>query len=114
MDGKEQNIQIIITEQDSTIPLGSCGESRIRSILFDLSRWRNAFGEGTAVLTVKRHSDSAPYPVFLRQDGTRAEWVVIAQDTAQKGIGEAELVFLTEGRVSARKRFRTVVSAGNG
>ena len=109
MNGKKKKNNIIITEQDSIIELGFCGENRIRSILFDLSRWRNTFGEGTAVLTVKRPLDSVPYPVFLRQDGTRAEWVVIAQDTAQKGAGEAELVFLTEGRVSARKRFRTFV-----
>jgi len=77
----------------SFIPLGIRGENLATEVQFDISRWQQYYGEGTAQLIAQRQSDASPYPVTTTQDGGTVSWVVTGADTAEAGVGSCELLY---------------------
>lgn len=89
--------------------LGKQGENDARPIVFDFTAWAYAFGDGVAILAVKRNGDTAAYPVTLTFDGYKALWRVSDVDTAKAGSGSAELKYLVNDVVVKSETFRTYV-----
>lgn len=76
------------------LPLGRMGENKATEIVFNISEWRAAYGDGTVVLLHKRHKDIAPYPATTTVDGDTVTWLVTNVDTAQMGCGSAEMQYV--------------------
>ena len=71
--------------------VGRRGENEATRVVFDLTHLIDTFGDGVAVLVVKRPGDQDPYPVSLLRNEDQAIWDVTNTDTANKGYGAAEL-----------------------
>ena len=92
------NITIDVTGKTSQINLGIQGENIVENVIFDISSWIDEYGEGVAYIYAKRKGDTEPYPIALTMDldvGT-ATWEVTAVDTAYKGKGFAQLIFVSD------------------
>lgn len=75
-----------------TLFLGRQGENLARHILFDLTAWLDAYGEGRAALAVLRSGDTLPYPASnTRTEGDTLIWTPTAADTDRAGYGKCEL-----------------------
>lgn len=74
-----------------TIPLGIRGEHNARQIVFSLSLWQEAFGEGRAELLVQRAGDAEAYPAALTVEGSSALWTITAADVDKPGFGKVQL-----------------------
>lgn len=93
-----------------SIPIGRSGERNIRSVEFDISDWVSEFGEGTAVLLLKRSGESVVYPAEITQNDGLVVWAVTDTDTAVKGIGRGELVYTVGDKTKKGTVFRFVVN----
>lgn len=82
----------------SRINLGIQGENIVEHVIFDISSWVEEYGEGVAFIYAKRRGDDEPYPVALDMDLTEktATWDVNLTDTAAKGKGSAQLVYVVD------------------
>ena len=76
---------------DRTITLGREGENLARSVIFDVSDWISAYGDGTVSLIAQRSGDTEPYPCTVTVDGSAVTWLITAADTARQGYGKCEL-----------------------
>ena len=73
--------------------LGKQGENHSRKITFNLTQWREEFGEGVLSLLVRRPSELSSYPVVLDMQDDLAIWNISNIDTAIFGKGLAELCY---------------------
>lgn len=79
---------------DKIIRLGRRGEGNVRQIVFDCTCFEETYGSGTAQLLHWRRGDEAPYPVLIEQNDNIVTWTVQESDTANVGIGEAEIIWM--------------------
>ena len=92
---------VTVTEKDtSNIIIGRRGTYDTEQIVFDLSYLINTFGDGAAVLMVKRSRDLTAYPATTEQSGSVLTWLVSATDTAYKGHGECELFWYVDSALA--------------
>lgn len=89
------------------INLGRRGENRARCIVFDISEWRRAYGEGTVYLLHRRKGDESPYPVAVEMNGEKACWVVGCADVDCPGSGALELQYRKEETIVKSVMFHT-------
>lgn len=89
---------VTVKERDSeNIIIGRRGTYQTEQIVFDVSYLVEAFGDGSAVLMVKRPPDDAAYPAYTERSGNNVIWTVSESDTYAKGHGEAELFWYVDG-----------------
>lgn len=105
----------IIAKPGAEIQLGRWDEHLARCVVFDISQWRQIYGEGTVQLLHQRCGDSAPYPCAVEVTGTQVRWTVSETDVALSGRGCAELrYYVGETRVKSEiYHTRTKQSMGN-
>lgn len=86
------------SNRTSRINLGIQGENIVEHVIFDISKWIEEYGEGVAFIYAQRRGDEEPYPVALDMDMTAktATWEVNLTDTAEKGKGSAQLVYVVD------------------
>ena len=80
-----------------TIVIGRRGTYDTMQIAFDLSYLVESFGNGVAVLAVKRSQDSSAYPAVVTQEDNTLTWTVSETDTAYAGAGECQLMWYVDG-----------------
>ena len=78
------------------LEIGSAGENLATQVMFDASKWVEAYPDGAFTLIVQR-SDGATYPASVTRDGNSVTWTVAASDTLP-GWGSVELT-MSEGDV---------------
>ena len=83
--------------QPQTIVIGRRGTYDTMQIAFDLSNLIEAYGNGVAVLAVKRSQDESAYPAVVTQEGNTLTWTVSETDTAYVGAGECQLMWYVDG-----------------
>lgn len=74
-----------------TVVIGRRGTYDTMHIVFDLSYLIENYGDGTAVLLIKRPEDINAYQAVATQDGSTLTWDVSEIDTSVVGTGECEL-----------------------
>ena len=79
------------------IIIGRRGTYETQTIVFDVSYLVEKFGNGSAVLMVKRPMDITAYPAITEQDSNTVTWVISETDTQYKGHGECELFWYVDG-----------------
>ena len=83
--------------QPQTIVIGRRGTYDTMQIAFDLSNLIEAYGNGVAVLAVKRSQDESAYPAVTTQEDNTLTWTVSETDTAYVGAGECQLMWYVDG-----------------
>lgn len=78
-------------------------------VRFDLSNLISAYGDGSAVLMVKRSTDETAYPAETVRDGNVLVWAVRDVDTSYKGQGECELFWYVGENALAKSIIYPVV-----
>lgn len=112
----------VSSNKTSRINLGIQGENIVEHVIFNIASWIEEYGEGVAYVYARRSGDLEPYPVALDMDMTEktATWDVNLVDTAVKGRGSAQLVYVvdednepdfSEDEVKKTKVFATTVQA---
>lgn len=86
-------MRIIRAEESSVFPLGRLGENEATTVVFDISEWRESFGEGTVLLLNRRNGDSDAYPCVIEQEGNEVRWRIKSADVAAVGYGQCELIY---------------------
>lgn len=104
----------IYPKANSSIPLGRSGEENARQICFDISGWRELYGEGVVQLLHQRPSDVDPYPVDVTVDGSTVLWTVTLADTSEAGYGKAELQYRVGDTVAKSITWVTFVGTSLG
>ena len=69
-------------------------------VVFDLADLIATYGDGSAVLMVKRKLDETAYPATTEQEDGKLLWTVSNIDTAYKGRGECEIFWYVEGNLA--------------
>ena len=88
---------VTVTEKGSqNIIIGRRNTYGTEVIVFDLSYLIETFGDGSAILMVKRSTDSTAYPAVTEQIDNRLSWSISDVDTSYKGHGEAELFWYVD------------------
>ena len=83
--------------QPQTIVIGRRGTYNTLQIAFDLSYLVESYGNGVAVLAVKRSQDESAYPAVTSQEYDLLLWTVSETDTFYVGAGEAQLMWYVDG-----------------
>ena len=77
----------------ATIVIGRRGTYNTQEVTFDLSYLVENYGNGTAVLMLKRSQDISAYPAVASQADNVLTWTVSDADTYYVGNGEAQLMW---------------------
>lgn len=96
------------TNFNGVLKLGKSGESNVIQIIFDISKWVEEFGTGSAVLLVLRPEDDTPYITTTELEDGIVTWNVSSTDTAYPGIGECELQYIADDYVKKSRIWKTV------
>ena len=80
-----------------TIVIGRRGTYDTLQIAFDMSYLVESFGNGVAVLAVKRSQDESAYPAVTSQEDNTLTWTISETDTAYVGAGECQLMWYVDG-----------------
>ena len=84
------------TRRSENIIIGRRGTYGTEAIAFDVTSLVNSYGDGVAVLMVKRPTDTTAYPVVTTREENVILWEVSDIDTAYKGHGECELFWYVD------------------
>ena len=89
---------VTVTERNTqNIIIGRRGTYNTEEIVFDLAPLISQFGDGTAVLLVKRSADASAYPAVTERSGSNLVWTISDTDTYYKGHGKCELYWYVDG-----------------
>jgi len=87
--------------------LGRQGEGGVTNIVFDFSGLRQAYGDGSLYLVLKRQGEI--FPVALDVSGDLATWTVSNVETDVPGKGEAQLSYMVAGKIKKTIIYKTIV-----
>lgn len=94
------------------ISIGFEGENDAWTIVFDISRWIEDYGNGTALLVHQRPGDAEPYPCATEQKAGTIEWAVQQADLVTGGYGRAQISYKVGDNIVARSPiYKTVACA---
>ena len=89
---------VTVTERNTqNIIIGRRGTYNTEEIVFDLAPLISQFGDGTAMLLVKRSADASAYPAVTERNGSNLVWTISDTDTYYKGHGKCELYWYVDG-----------------
>ena len=103
-------MKTIFAKDFSTVDLGRRGENFARQILFDLTAWQEAYGDGSASLLAQLPEQSTPYPCATTRDGNRLIWKISAADTSIAGKGKCELCYYVGDQLVKSVIFHTFIA----
>ena len=103
-------IQVDCGAGPTTLKLGLQGENGVREVVFDTTAFAQEFGDGQAVLFVKRSRDETPYPVDLDCYGETWAWTISETDTANSGHGKAQLAYYIGEQIAKTVVYTTYVA----
>lgn len=90
--------------------IGKQGENLARAVEFDITKWQEEYGAGSAQLIVQRNGDESAYHASITERDGIVTWAITSADTAKSGYGSAELLYATDD-VTAKGTVLTVYVA---
>lgn len=103
-------MRIVHAVHDGVIPIGRIGENEATAVVFDVSCYRELFGEGAFTLYVERPTDERAYEQDITVDGETVTWIVQNEDVAYPGYGKCELTYTVGDTVAKAEVFTTYAS----
>ena len=90
-----QKIYVDVGSDITYFPIGRRGENEAREVVFDITSFKEEFGDGSASLMFRRPLEEAAYAVTVTRQDDKIHWVVSSTDTANDGEGRAELFWIS-------------------
>ncbi len=100
----------IFAKEFSRIDLGHRGENLARQVVFDLTEWLEAYGNGTALLVAQLPNAPTPYPCSVVREGDALLWRLSASDTSVAGKGRCELSYYVGEQLVKSAVFQTYIA----
>ena len=91
------------------IVLGRRGENEATQIVFDVASLVSTYGDGSAVLMVKRPTDTDAYPAVIERVDDTVVWTITTTETENKGDGKVELFWYVNETLAKSIVYRTIV-----
>ena len=102
---------VYATDPRKPIPIGVQGENGARTVVFDIHKWIEDYGNGTPLLVHQRPGDAEPYPVTTAQKAGTVEWTVQQADIIAGAPGRAQLSYQVGDNIVARSPIYMTVAA---
>lgn len=102
---------VYATDPRKPIPIGVQGENDARTVVFDIHKWIEDYGNGSALLVHQRPGDAEPYPVTTAQKAGTIEWSVQQADIIAGAPGRAQLSYQVGENIVARSPIYMTVAA---
>lgn len=102
---------VYATNPRKPIPIGVQGENDARTVVFDIHKWIEDYGNGTALLVHQRPGDAEPYPVTTAQKAGTVEWTVQQADIIAGAPGRAQLSYQVGDNIVARSPIYLTIAA---
>lgn len=102
---------VYATDPRKPIPIGVQGENDARTVVFDIHKWIEDYGNGTPLLVHQRPGDAEPYPVTTVQKAGTVEWSVQQADIIAGAPGRAQLSYQVGDNIVARSPIYTTIAA---
>ena len=102
-------METLVIARKAPIVIGRRRENNAKKIVFDISHWRELYGEGTVVLLHQRSGDSSPYPCDIEVTHGNASWIITETDTFKEGRGSVELQYRIDETVAKSEIWTTIV-----
>ena len=102
---------VYATDPRKPIPIGVQGENDARTVVFDVHKWIEDYGNGSALLVHQRPGDAEPYPVTTAQKAGTVEWTVQQADIIAGAPGRAQLSYQVGENIVARSPIYMTVAA---
>ena len=102
---------VYATDHRKPIPIGVQGENDARTVVFDIHRWIEDYGNGSALLVHQRPGDAEPYPVTTAQKAGTVEWSVQQADIIAGAPGRAQLSYQVGENIVARSPIYLTIAA---
>lgn len=100
----------IKAEHERVLYLGKVGENSAVEVVFDITHWRDTFGDGQAFLWVISPGQATPYPAVVEQTEDTVKWVVFASDLEKPGKGKVELQWRVGEKIVKSCHYPTYIS----
>lgn len=102
---------VYATDPRKPIPIGVQGENDARTVVFDVHKWIEDYGNGSALLVHQRPGDAEPYPVTTAQKAGTVEWSVQQADIIAGAPGRAQLSYQVGDNIVARSPIYLTIAA---
>lgn len=102
---------VYATDPRKPIPIGVQGENDARTVVFDIHKWIEDYGNGSALLVHQRPGDAEPYPVTTVQKAGTIEWSVQQADIIAGAPGRAQLSYQVGDNIVARSPIYLTIAA---
>lgn len=102
---------VYATDPRKPIPIGVQGENDARTVVFDIHKWIEDYGNGSALLVHQRPGDAEPYPVTTAQKAGTVEWSVQQADIIAGAPGRAQLSYQVGENIVARSPIYLTIAA---
>ena len=102
---------VYATDPRKPIPIGVQGENDARTVVFDIHKWIEDYGNGSALLVHQRPGDAEPYPVTTTQKAGTVEWSVQQADIIAGAPGRAQLSYQVGDNIVARSPIYLTIAA---
>ena len=102
---------VYATDPRKPIPIGVQGENDARTVVFDIHKWIEGYGNGSALLVHQRPGDAEPYPVTTTQKAGTIEWSVQQADIIAGAPGRAQLSYQVGDNIVARSPIYLTIAA---
>ena len=102
---------VYATDPRKPIPIGVQGENDARTVVFDIHKWIEDYGNGSALLVHQRPGDAEPYPVTTAQKAGQVEWTVQQADIIAGAPGRAQLSYQVGENIVARSPIYLTIAA---
>lgn len=102
---------VYATDPRVPIPIGVQGENDAVTVVWDISKWVEYYGNGSPLLVHQRPGDAEPYPCGTELKGGQVEWLVQQADTAIDGYGRCQLSYQVGDNIVARTPIYYTIAA---
>ena len=100
----------ILVTRNAPILIGRRGENLATCILFDITDWRETYGDGQVELLHQRNGDESPYPCVITIDeNDYVVWTITSGDTGIAGHGKCELRYMANDTLAKSVIYPTIV-----
>lgn len=102
-------MRTIQAKKNKVIPLGFQGENNVVTVQFDVSGWRDLYGNGTFTLMNQRPTEGFGYPCAVTVENEVVSWVIKSADVYIEGNGLCQLTYTVNNAIAKSVQFITSV-----
>lgn len=102
-------MRTIHANKNKPLIIGFQGENDAVTVQFNVSGWKDLYGEGTFSLLNQRPSETIGYPCTVTEEDNVVSWVVKEVDVFKEGTGRVQLTYTVGETLAKSEQFFTIV-----